>query len=1335
MLTALLVAIAAGAQAQTDVTATYLTNPSFEADASACTDAVRKSEAADGLRGWDVASVTGWTTTRPSKQLLITADCFTDNNFGKTSIADGTYALFQREGWTNSSSAVTQTTAIAVPAGKYQLSASYKAFYANSASSSATLSVKQGTTTLGAAAMSFASGSANCMGGAWSEATVQFEVKNAAALTIAVNVDWVSGGSQLALDNFRLTTLPDDTPIVDLSPQSGVTEGKITHDFVDEATMMQDLLQMLANSTRYAKNIWFQCVAPNSVGETCGYFKGNSAGQSNEDGVRTNADFAMICAFLVKHAQGKVGLPAGVTWTDIRQMAKDALVFGYSTHKANRLKVTADNKYWGSTSTSDAVWESSLWTMSLAYAAHFLADELTDAQRTYIYNMVKAECNYELQRSIPTGYAGDTKAEENGWEADVLACALGLYPDDALAPQWFARLREFAINSYSHSSDASDNTVIDPTYDQKTVAQLYRGANLYDDYTLQNHNYFHTSYQNVVMQELGEAHLAMLLFQGSAPRWQTHALMHNQQRVMDEVLCRLALSDGELAMPNGNDWSMFLYDQITSYSTAACFLRDPNALMLENMAYKYIKARQTTTGDGSWLLRSDIGPRRMGVEGHRVMMTYLMHLQASTASLQPTTWDAFCRAHQDAYVFPAQNIVRAMSDDRFACFSWSDGLKSYTGYFADTTPDRNKIVVPYKANNTGNIIGWYTVDGKSTDATPEVKGVYELDGNAFTMNGRLKTNGGTLENSFVIAATRANAVVYMNRVRAAAAARVTGRRGGLLAVSADELTATERTIYNAGTAVSGNGASMQTMATAWANIDNHVGIVTLGGTGQMAFGDRANSNSVMTAKLYPLFSNEQKSYAAGDEVDRTAVIYYSRVDAAQTAALQTRAKSLDAQMPTGWNAITFDDADGTPYLLAANFGGTGRAKVSGLATDDGAPVLTEETTIADGKSSATLILDRDHSLLLPLTLTVSGADVIARLISLSTDATLASIRAIGNATQTATIKARVGSNVVSKQLTIEPQGTYLITLDDGQLTATRQDDEQPSDQTWLDVTALYLTNPGFEQDATWATEGSITLGGVAYNPCYTQSVAPADTRFPQVLPVAGWMPAGNLATASNYAILYSMPYSDTQYCVSPSSLGNSASIMSQPARYADAAQTRCLSIMNSWTAGRNAIEQKATVKAGTYRLRFLAHYVCPNQASRTATQVQTSGGNVNTSLCGLRTPYTETYAYPAAPNTWEDITIPFEMEETGDVTVRLGLETSQGKGAADNTRLYIDAVRIERLKTWTDGVGDLGAQDARSLPSACGTNGPELYDLAGRRVAATTTRCGIYVSDGRKVVR
>ncbi|MDE5661280.1 MAG: hypothetical protein K2I04_01470, partial [Muribaculaceae bacterium] len=288
------------------------------------------------------------------------------------------------------------------------------------------------------------------------------------------------------------------------------TEGVITHDFVAEAAMQADLMQMLADFSVYMKNNFQDCAAPNSVGEECGAFKaeGSHTMANNEQGVRPNADMSMICAFLVKYGKDKATLPAGITWADIENMARKSLVFSYSTHKANKLKTCSGNNYWGSVSKSDHVWESSLWAMSVAYSAFFQWDSLSQQQKDYIKALLVAECNYELERGIPTGYNGDTKAEENGWEADVLAATLGLFPDHELAPKWFARLREFAINSYSHADDASDDTVIDPDYDDVTVAQLFKGKNLYDDYTLQIHNLFHTSYQNVVMQELGEAALA-----------------------------------------------------------------------------------------------------------------------------------------------------------------------------------------------------------------------------------------------------------------------------------------------------------------------------------------------------------------------------------------------------------------------------------------------------------------------------------------------------------------------------------------------------------------------------------------------------------------------------------------------------------------------------------------------------------------------------------------------------------------------------------------------------------------------------------------------------------
>ena len=765
------------------------------------------------------------------------------------------------------------------------------------------------------------------------------------------------------------------------------TEGVITSRFVGEQEMMHDLLQMLARFSRYMVDDYQPCVAPNSIGETCGCFRGENTMASDEKGVRTNADLSMICAFLVKYAKpAGIQLPEGVTWDQLEQLAMRSLVFAYSTHKANRLKVCSDSRYWGSTGTGSHVWESSLWAMSVAYSAYFQWDKLSDAQRACIYNLLKAECNYELNRNIPTGYEGDTKAEENGWEADVLAATLGLFPGDELAPKWFERLREFAINSYSHPDDQRNATVIDPWYNRQTVADLYRGQNLYPDYTLQNHHLFHTSYQNVVMQELGEAALALKMFQtglGNEEKWRTNALMHHNQEVMDSVLCWLALTDGELAMPNGNDWSLFLYDQITSYTTQACFLRDPNALMLENLAYKYIKARQRTTPDGSWLLRADVGARRMGVEAHRVMMTYLMHLVCSTADLIPTTWDDFREAHSQAQVLPSQNVVRAFTRDRFTTFSWSTGLKSYTGYIASNSVDKNKIIVPFRAHNTGNFLGWYTVSGKSTDASPVVSGNYQFMDDAYTMNGELKTNGSTLNNRFVLYSTPGNAVVYLDHIVATSNGTITGEMGGLMAISVDEMTKPSRAFYynnkEKGDEARLDGSQLSVFATNWVNVDNAVGIVSRSSK-QMAFGDRQNNNSIMTAKLYPSYSSESRPFRKGTVVDRRNIVYYSNITAEDTRHMEEQLQVLTDRMPEGWNGAIVPDPDGTHYLLLAHFRGESEdARLSDIACPLGAPVFTVETTINDSRSSARFQAKENTSIGQPLKVFVKGDGIQARL--------------------------------------------------------------------------------------------------------------------------------------------------------------------------------------------------------------------------------------------------------------------------------------------------------------------------------------------------------------------
>ena len=122
------------------------------------------------------------------------------------------------------------------------------------------------------------------------------------------------------------------------------TEGVITSDFVPEKTMKRDLMQMLADFSTYIVNDWQECQAPNDIGEACGCFKGENTMANDERGVRPNADLSMICAFLVKYGKlAGVKLPDGIRWEQLEELARKSLVFAYSTHKANKLKVCKGN--------------------------------------------------------------------------------------------------------------------------------------------------------------------------------------------------------------------------------------------------------------------------------------------------------------------------------------------------------------------------------------------------------------------------------------------------------------------------------------------------------------------------------------------------------------------------------------------------------------------------------------------------------------------------------------------------------------------------------------------------------------------------------------------------------------------------------------------------------------------------------------------------------------------------------------------------------------------------------------------------------------------------------
>ncbi len=731
------------------------------------------------------------------------------------------------------------------------------------------------------------------------------------------------------------------------------TEGVIDLKFIPEKQMMEGMLQMVAKFAPYLVRNFRDEGLVNNQKIPVGGFMSQRAMTSDEDGIRSTSDLGLACAFLYKYGKANnITLPDSISYDKIYDMARKSLVFVYSTHRSNCLFRCTDNNYWGSSWGKFIQFESGLWAMGMAYQAYFLWDTLSDKEKECVRQVLESECLAVTSLPVVCNMPSNTMAEENGWDACVLAAYVGLFPDHKLSQIFFKKLRQKAVNVLSHKSDAKNKTVIDPLIDTMRVYDFHVGDNLFKDYTLQNHGYFHPGYQNVAIQELGEAALALYLFQSDLygkVSYSTNALFHNCQVVQDSVLNYLVLPDGELSMPNGNDWSLFLYDQIAAYSTLACFLKNPDALMLENQAYKLIRARQETTIDGSWLLRPDVNQRRMGVQAHRVIMAYLMHHILSTDQLRPTRWSDLMNRVYNTKLFDCQNFIRAWSKDRFVALSLTPSLM-YGGYFTPNRPDANKIVVPFSRYSTNSMMGYYLLRNGAVGARFNSAPKYQISGNSFVADADFLICSNNMERNFTIYCTPGNSVITLDMVRNGKNEhQFQEQNAAMLGISFDPFTNINRTFHYDGGVSLLSDTSSWIRSTPWLNIDNQIGIVNCSQNPNMRLGACYNNSSINTRLLSAQYNNKSKKLNAGEMAFATSVVYLCGVSASDTRRFSQESLSLTEYLPKGWMGIVARDSYGTYVLVSNLFGEQRSARLKNLPYQNTEyfPVLGSSMEFAD----------------------------------------------------------------------------------------------------------------------------------------------------------------------------------------------------------------------------------------------------------------------------------------------------------------------------------------------------------------------------------------------------
>lgn len=348
----------------------------------------------------------------------------------------------------------------------------------------------------------------------------------------------------------------------------------------------------------HAKTLWHQ-------GDVGGYWGGGINEPDGNGAVRGMCN-TMLGYALLAHADKQQWLTkvqrdeltsAGLGRQELVGYVRSNLTFITSHHTSSP---KALKPLWGQS------WQSPLWLGAAVVAVHLVWEDIPAEQQQALALVAGTEAD-RLAATPPGDYRpGDTKAEENGWNMLALAGALAMNPHAPAADSWWRALRSYAANTYSMKADQTSSA----TVGTDRVCDIVRTANLFDDFTLDNHGFFHPDYVQVSGQHLGEAWEILALgdrrFQGDyARRFEPYAL-HHVADVWKNVMRPLMLPNGEFVFPNGNDWTFHCSMNQAYLAWIATGVGDPVAVLAEQRAIQPALDRRKVSPGGCILGDSNL---------------------------------------------------------------------------------------------------------------------------------------------------------------------------------------------------------------------------------------------------------------------------------------------------------------------------------------------------------------------------------------------------------------------------------------------------------------------------------------------------------------------------------------------------------------------------------------------------------------------------------------------------------------------------------------------------------------------------------------------------------
>ncbi len=622
---------------------------------------------------------------------------------------------------------------------------------------------------------------------------------------------------------------------------------------MSERELMATYQNVMLDACRHAEVQWHEWSADPEGG-----YWGNAISDGNE-GIRAISQMVLTCGALLKYSNALKG--------DERRkyMRKTtaAIYYCISTHVTGT-QMCADGKRWGGS------WQSAMWAGTLGFGAWLIWDDLSPDLRQGVERVMASETDRFLGSKPPFGRWNDTKAEENGWTLICISLAANMFPEHPHAQVWNEKAIEYMMSTLSTPADLRDTSIIDG----KPVKEWVSGANLHPDFTLENHGFFHLSYVECSSYFLTQAAMHYIYVHRPVPQAATHHLMDTWA-----MLQTLLLPCGDSARPQGMDWELHGLPNINLMASLGTLMRDPTATDVEKIVLQRIRTWQEMQDGDLAVPGSKLGFTRHSIVAEQTSYGFLAHKLFGPSNPRRTgpLPTEGVRKHNSV------GVVLHRTKSKLMSFSWKNRVMGMLAPIGEGHLGNPHFTVPI----LNGFVGSMETGGENK--LDVVEHSWKETANGFETTGVLLTNGEQLRQTIKVCSIGERTVVYQDRVTAITDVTVTRELGIPFGIENDKLSGGKRSVYHQyGKTVFDWEKAQETMVIpgSWANVDGRLGIVTAAGSG-LAYCQASgyNQQAVFADVLYGSFSDQPRSFKAGDEVASRIAVFFTEVSPEETAAL------------------------------------------------------------------------------------------------------------------------------------------------------------------------------------------------------------------------------------------------------------------------------------------------------------------------------------------------------------------------------------------------------------------------------------------------------------------